>query len=263
MTNQGFSTFHGATRKRSLFAHVVNELGGRIVRGAFEPGGTLPTEDDLGRELGASRSVVREAVKSLAAKGLLESRTRTGTRVLPPSQWNMLDLDVLGWRYASMPPMQFFREIFEIRHMIEPQASALAAERATPADVAVIAQAYDDMVSAEDSSDMAIDADKRFHRGILAATHNDLVQQMGALIGVGLFVSFRISSQSYAVFLPQHRTVLDAIAAHDPAAARAAMDSLLAQTRAFLERQLVESAKKEQLFARTRAMIDEEMSREG
>src|SRR5215207_8016079 len=121
----------GRTRKRNLFATVVEELGIRIVRGDLKPNEAFPNEADLGREFGASRSVIREAVKSLAAKGLLESRTRTGIRVLPPGQWNLLDLDVLGWRYGAMEPHEFFRELFEIRLMIEPEASALAAERAS------------------------------------------------------------------------------------------------------------------------------------
>ena len=132
------TTLFGANRKRNLFAHVVEALGSRIVRGDLQPGDPFPNEADLGREFGASRSVIREAVKSLAAKGLLESRTRTGIRVLPPGQWNLLDLDVLGWRYAAMPPRAFFRELFEIRRVIEPEASALAAERATAEEIAAI-----------------------------------------------------------------------------------------------------------------------------
>ena len=120
----------------------MQELGSRIVRGDVKPGDTLPNEADLGREFGASRTVVREAVKSLASKGLIDPRTRVGTKVLPSTQWNLLDLDVLGWRYAAMPPMQFFREMSEIRRMIEPEAAALAAERVKPDDLAVMTKAY-------------------------------------------------------------------------------------------------------------------------
>jgi GntR family transcriptional regulator, galactonate operon transcriptional repressor len=125
------SLLGGGSRKRNLFAHVADELGSRIVRGEIQPGGAFPIEAELGEEFSASRSVIREAVKSLAAKGLLESRTRTGIRVLPPERWNLFDLDVLEWRYMSMPPEAFFRELFEIRRMIEPEAAALAAERGT------------------------------------------------------------------------------------------------------------------------------------
>ena len=262
MTNREFRSPALPTRKRNLFAHVVEHLGNQVVGGAFKPGHTLPNEAELGRALGASRSVVREAVKSLAAKGLLELRTRIGTRVLPPENWNLLDSDVLGWRYASMPRMQFFRELFEIRGMIEPEAAALAAQRATDSDLAAISQAYDEMERAERSSDAAIDADVRFHRAILAAGKNDLLLQMAALISAGLLVSFRISNRSFNVFLPLHKRVMDAIRARDANGASRAMVQLLGETRAFLEKELAGSAKKEQLLARTRQVIEEELSRE-
>ena len=125
----------GSGRKRNLFAQVVEELGSRIVRGDLRPDEPFPKEADLERDFGVSRSVIREAVKTLAAKGLLESRTRTGIRALTPMHWNLLDGEVLGWRYSSMQPVQFFAELFEIRLMIEPEAAALAAARATPADL--------------------------------------------------------------------------------------------------------------------------------
>src|SRR5262245_37829695 len=99
-------------RRRNLFAQVVEELGARIVRGDLGPDDQFPKEADLEREFGVSRSVIREAVKTLAAKGLLESRTRTGIRALPPLHWNLLDGEVLSWRYSSMKPLQFFTELF-------------------------------------------------------------------------------------------------------------------------------------------------------
>jgi GntR family transcriptional regulator, galactonate operon transcriptional repressor len=228
-------------RKRNLFAHLVEEIGSRIVRGDYKPGAVLPIEGELGRTLGASRSVVREAVKSLASKGLVESRTRTGTRVLAPTHWNLLDLDVLGWRYAAMPRMQFFRELFEIRRMIEPAAAALAAERADKDDIAALKGALADMKTA--TGDAEIEADLRFHRGILTAAHNDLVVQMGGIIGVGLLTSFRISPESFAVFLALHENVFRAIRDRRSDAARAAMDDLLTQTRIFLEGELAQLQK--------------------
>ena len=260
MMNVVFSPFAPA-RKRNLFAQVVEELGSRIVGGHFKPGDTLPNEADLGREIGASRSVVREAVKSLASKGLLETRTRVGTTVLQPTQWNLLDLDVLRWRYAAMPPMQFFQEMFEIRRMIEPEAASLAAQRATDADLAVMAQAFHDIETAEESSSGAIDADVRFHRSILNASHNELIMQMGALISVGLMISFRISSSSFGVFVLHHKRVMEAIRAHDPALARTQMQKLLGETHEFLERKLAGSLQKERLLAETREQFERELSR--
>jgi DNA-binding FadR family transcriptional regulator len=225
-------------RKRNRFAQAVEELGSRILRGDLKPGDFLPNEAELGLELGASRTVVREAVKSLAAKGLLELRTRTGTRVLEPIHWNLLDLDVLGWRYAAMPRTQFFRELFEIRRMIEPAAAALAAERATGADLAMLEQAYLVMEAVDHGSDAAIEADLHFHWAILVGSHNDLLLQMGGLISVGLRASFRISTRSYDVGLPLHRRVLDAIRDRHPEQARENMAQLLTGTREFLDREL-------------------------
>jgi DNA-binding FadR family transcriptional regulator len=231
----------GQSRKRNLFGQVVEELGSRIVRGELQPGQTLP-ESELCRDLGASRTVVREALKSLSAKGLVDTRTRTGTRVLEPTHWNLLDLDVLGWRYTAMPRMQFLRELFELRRMIEPAAAGLAAERATSLEIEAIARAYADMQKADHESAAAIDADLRFHRAVLAAAHNELLAQMGGVIGAGLLTSFRISSSSFDVFLPQHGEVLEAIRYGRPPAARAAMEKLLVSTREFLERELEEPA---------------------
>ena len=225
----------GHRRKRNLFAQVADELGSRIVRGEIKPGGAFPIEAELGQEFGASRSVIREAVKSLAAKGLLESRTRTGIRVLPPERWNLFDLDVLEWRYTSMPPEHFFRELFEIRRMIEPEAAAFAAERATSAEIVAIESAYDAMETSKATTDDAIAADLLFHQSILAAGHNALLLQMGSLIGVGLLVSYRISKDPFTLFLGKHKDVLVAIKERKPDVARKAMDVLLTGTRDFLE----------------------------
>lgn len=224
----------GRAQKRNLFAHVVEDLGTRIIRGDLRPGDPFPIEADLGREFGASRSVIREAVKSLAARGLIESKTRTGIRVLAPTHWNLLDPEVLSWRFSAMPPAQFYGELFEIRLMIEPQAAALAAERAHASDIAEIGEAFVEMTKVNPISPAAIDADLRFHRAILAAGRNALLHQMGHLIAVGLYISHQTSSDSFSVFLPQHGKVLDAIRARDPNAARRAMEKLLGETREFI-----------------------------
>lgn len=228
----------GRPRKRNLCAELVEALGSRIVRGELKPDEVLPNEAELGKALRASRSVVRDAVKTLSAKGLLETRTRTGTRVLAPIHWNLLDLDVLGWRYAAMPREQFFHELYEIRRLIEPGAAEMAAERATPEDIAALAAAHAEMQSTDHSGDAAIDADLRFHRQVLACTHNELLVQMGSVIGVGLLVSFRISSDSYGASLPRHGEVLEAIRARDAAGAKAAMERLLLGTRDSIVREM-------------------------
>ena len=223
----------GVARRLNLFAQVVGELGARIVSGAIGPDDPFPKEADLEAQFGVSRSVIREAVKALAAKGLIESRTRVGIRVRPPLHWNLLDAEVLSWRYGSLPPQRFLAELFEVRLMIEPQAAALAAERARPSDIDEIAAAYLAMVEANAANVPGIEADLRFHRGILAACGNALLLQMGNPIGVGLTISHRFSNEAFEIFLPNHQAVLDGIQHRDPDAARRAMHELLTGTREY------------------------------
>jgi DNA-binding FadR family transcriptional regulator len=225
----------GSRRKRSLFAHVVETVGEKIVSGEFAPGEQLPNEARLGAEFSASRSVIREAVKSLAGKGLLESRTRTGISVLPPERWNLLDTDVLEWRYSAMNPAAFFAELFEIRQMIEPAASALAATRRTSEDLSTIEAEFEAMRNHSAPTMDAIAADLAFHRGILSAAHNPMLLQMGNVIADGLLVSYRISKDAFNLFLDDHKAVLDAIRVQDAAAAREAMNELLTGTSRFLK----------------------------
>jgi len=222
-------------RPRNLLGQVVEKLGIQIVCGELAPDKPFPTEADLADNFGVSRSVIREAVKTLAARGLLESKTRTGIRVLPPLHWNLLDGEALSWRYRAMPPVQFFNELFELRLMIEPNAAALAAERAAPEDLVEINDAFKAMSEANQANNSGVEADLRFHRGILAASHNQLLLQMGHLIGAGLLISHRFSRESFEIFLPQHRQVMRAIEAHKPESARRTMERLLADTRAYLK----------------------------
>lgn len=229
-------------RRLNLHAQVVRELGVRILAGTFRPGDVLPNENDLGRELGVSRSILREAIKSLAAKGLVASRTRVGTHVREPQHWNLLDVDVLSWRYATMPRMAFFRDLFAVRRVVEPAAAELAAEKAEPTDLEAIETACTAMEQADPTSQAAIEADVAFHRAILTACHSDLLLQLGTLIGIGLVTSFRISTRFYPVSLPHHRPVLNAIRNRRPADARAALQTLLTETFGDIERELVESS---------------------
>lgn len=220
----------GPRRRRNLCAQVVEELGSRIVSGELNGETLFPKEADLEREFNVSRSVIREAIKSLAAKGMLESRTRTGIRALPPTRWNLFDAEVLSWRSAVLPPGQFFGELFEVRLMIEPQAAALAAERATTDDLAHLKQAFEEMIQANQASTSGVEADLRFHQSILAASKNQLLLQIGHLIGVGLQISHRFDPDSFTIFLSMHEKVMLHIQERNREAARCAMEQLLRET---------------------------------
>jgi DNA-binding FadR family transcriptional regulator len=213
----------------SLHEHVIDELGARIVRGEFKANEVLPIEDDLAGAFGVSRTVVREAIKVLVHKHLLEVRTRTGTRVLPSISWNHLDPDILRWRFASTLDAKFVSDVIELRRVVEPAAAKLAATRATPAAVRAIEAALHDMATATDPNAHNA-ADLRFHLCILEAAGNDLL--LGLRYGIEGALSFAIrlltrskeeGESSHAL----HKAVSDAISNKNPALAHAAMDRLV------------------------------------
>ena len=165
------STYSG----RNLHGQVVHELGKRIVGGACPPGEALPNEEELCRELGVSRTALRESVKVLAAKGLVESRPRIGTRVRASESWNLLDPDVLAWRCATLPDAQFVLHLTEMREIIEPSSAALAARNRTPAQLRQIEDAHAKMAAAT-TLEQWVAADLAFHSAILTATNNPLLR---------------------------------------------------------------------------------------
>lgn len=216
--------------RRSLHGQVAHEIGARIIRGELAPGNTLPNETDLSQELKVSRTALREAIKLLAAKGLVESRPKTGTRIRPRTSWNMLDPDVLNWLVSDAAFEDYADDLFEMRRVIEPAAAAIAATRADKTAIAQIRKAYEDMVAAGDDIEAGVEPDLRFHQSILAATRNEFIAPLGALIDTALATSFRISSSPPGAklnSLPRHEAVLDAIVAGDGEGARNAMNLLL------------------------------------
>ena len=153
----------------------------------------LPNESDLSTQFSVSRTALREAIKVLAAKGLVESRPKTGTRVRPRGEWNMLDPDLLAWQFATQPMEQLAKDLFEIRQIIEPAAAAMAAERADEDQRKAISGAFADMEAAPDG-DASVEPDLRFHQSILAASNNEFLQPLGALIETAMASSFRITN---------------------------------------------------------------------
>jgi GntR family galactonate operon transcriptional repressor len=217
---------------RGVHGSVVRELGGRIVAGWVAPGDGLPTEPQLGRQLGVSRTVVREALRVLAAKGLVVARPMLGTRVRPASDWHAMDPDVLAWRVAASGEANVLGELREVRSIIEPRAARLAAERsgATPD----LEAAFGAMAAGVDDDTQFVEADLRFHAAILAATRNvSLGQLYGAIeasLRLGRAVQVRgarDAGRRRAGAVTLHATLLDAIRACDGAAAEAAMTTIL------------------------------------
>ena len=225
-------THHGYPRG-GLHGQIVHAIGRRILSGEIRPGELLPADPDLR----ASRTVVREAVKVLAAKGLVESRPKTGTRVRPPASWNLLDPDVLAWQREGMPQPAFLRKLTEVRLIVEPAAAERAALRARPAALAALDTAFRDMEAALARSPPDYEAfdqaDIRFHRAILQASDNDVLEQMSAMVYSALLVSFHATSRLKGrarASLPRHRAILEAIRSHQPRRAGAAMRRLVHST---------------------------------
>jgi DNA-binding FadR family transcriptional regulator len=226
-------------KHKSFHAAVVDQLAAMIIRGDDKVGLQLPTEPELCASLGVSRTILREAVKTLSAKGMLVTGPRTGTRTLPPSSWNLLDPDVIRWRLAAGVDESFVRDILELRLAIEPEAAALAAKRAAPQDIARLRAAYEAMEAAVlRGGGGYLEADLAFHETILALTGNPFFAALTPAIDALLRVSFRYSVKSRdsaRSSLPLHKEVLDHIAAHNPAAAETAIRSLIESARSDIE----------------------------
>jgi DNA-binding FadR family transcriptional regulator len=223
---------HGNIQRRGVFGHLVHELGRKIVGGEYPVGSTLPNEPDLVARYGISRNAVREAMKCLAGKGLVEIKTRVGTRVRDRSSWHHLDTDIMVWHYESGPSVEIMRSIKDLRRVLEPQACARAALRGSEADLAKIAQAFHDMESSIGDINANADADLRFHSAIFAATGNVIYAQLIELISVAIYANRAISkptdvARGQEVSLPFHRDVLDAILSRDPDMAIGASNRLL------------------------------------
>ncbi|WP_088286854.1 FadR/GntR family transcriptional regulator [Ideonella sp. A 288] len=204
---------------KNMLGNTLDQLGEAIVSGRYLPGASLPPEPMLCEEYGISRTVVREAVKSLVAKGLLITGPKLGTRVLPSDDWNWFDPDVVAWQSRAGLTREFLRDLQELRRVIEPAGVRLAAERATAADLADIETAYAGMKHAIEQGGDYVAHDLRFHQGLLRACHNRMVVQMSKALGALLRTSFEISTSrpdGPASSLPLHRAVLDAVIARDP-----------------------------------------------
>jgi DNA-binding FadR family transcriptional regulator len=210
---------------KNVHGHTLDHLGGAIIGGQYPPGSSIPPEPTLCEELGVSRTVVREAVKSLVAKGLLVTGPKVGTRVLPSDQWNWFDPDVVAWQSKAGLTREFLRDLQELRRVVEPAAVRIAAERATALDIAGIEAAYAGMKDAIEQGGDYVRHDLAFHQGLLSACHNRMVVQMSKALGALLRTSFEISTSrpdGPAMSLPLHRAVLDAVIARNPTKAERA-----------------------------------------
>jgi GntR family transcriptional regulator, galactonate operon transcriptional repressor len=193
-------------------------------------GGSLPRETEFAETFGVSRQAVREALKVLAAKGLVNSRRRAGTVVLPRSNWDLFDPDVLAWYPPGDIDGEFLNDLVKLRQLIEPSAAALAAARGEPERVARIGDALEAMRRATDDVNTFYEADTEFHSAIFAASGNALIDRLSTVIQPVLLASFMLQAKTDPPFehsLMLHENLYRMIVQHDPGRAREAMEEIL------------------------------------
>lgn len=218
---------------RNLTYQLTHQLGAAIVQGQYAVDKSFPTEAELSQQFNISRSVTREAVKMLTAKGLIASRPRQGIRVMPSAHWNMFDADVLAWTLNARPSLELLKEFTQLRMAIEPEAAALAAanHEDTPR-IKAIAVALARMKKADEGQDDPLAADIEFHCAILGASNNRFFFQLREFIQVALRVSIASTNQLKGVFnanYDDHKKIYDAIARGDESGAAAAVKVLLVE----------------------------------
>jgi len=225
-----------AVPARNLTYAMLDTLGRAIVTGGYE-GRRFPTEAVLATEHAVSRSVTREAVKMLTAKGLLTARPRTGTVVQPAALWNLFDPDVLSWLLERKFSLDLLRHFSELRIAIEPAAAALAARAIDAAGVSDIAAGYARMEAAEAGGDDPLDADIAFHMAVLRASANPFYVQFQDVVATALRTSIRFTNRfvGRTASLPAHRAVLTAIETRDADSARDAMAAIIGEVMVLID----------------------------
>jgi DNA-binding FadR family transcriptional regulator len=213
-----------------LHGEIAREIGVNIVSGRYKPGQLLEGEIEASDHLHVSRTVYREALRILVAKGLVASRPKVGTVVSPQSTWHLLDPDVLSWVFESEPEDGFLNDLFELRRMIEPSAAALAAQRRTESDIEEIERALNLMADESLATEGGREADLAFHSAILRATRNVFLVSLtsGVCAAIAWTTIFKQRDKALPRDpIPDHRRVFDAIAAGNANAAYAAMSTLV------------------------------------
>ncbi|CAB3791444.1 FadR/GntR family transcriptional regulator [Pararobbsia alpina] len=219
-------------RPASLVEQAVQRLAANIVAGLYA-GTTLPTQDELAREFDVSRTVMREALSMLVSRGMLDVRTKTGTRARPMREWQVINRDVVEWRFLRTPDDAFMRDVIEFRTEIEVRAARLAAERGTPEELVAIRAAFDAFRQYKFGDPEFFEMDEQLHAAILKASHNRFFDQMAPIVRAALGLVAKAERAAPALgdeVIELHRRVVVAIEARDPVAAEATMRALLAHT---------------------------------
>ncbi|MBL8580667.1 MAG: FadR family transcriptional regulator [Rhizobiaceae bacterium] len=220
------------TRRPRVTPDVIRALAADIFSGRYPPGTALPTENELCLAYGVSRTVIREVVKVLAAKGLVLIRPRIGTTVCEPDNWSMLDPQVIEWHGPNLLDRNLLEAVLETRRALEPLAASLAAERASLREIADLDSAWRGMAEAGNDVDRFSVADIQFHRILYRASHNPVIRQIGVLIDAALKYSFDTSNKSVferSEAVKRHGALVEALRLRDSKAAAGAASLLIDQ----------------------------------
>ncbi|WP_407065220.1 FadR/GntR family transcriptional regulator [Ensifer sp. LCM 4579] len=231
------------TPKRTSHAQVVDQLGKAIVSGEFPVGSILPGDPELAARFRVSRTVLREAMKTLAAKGMVVPRARIGTRVTPRKEWNLFDADILTWHFACGVDEEFLQHLSEVRLAFETHAAALAARNASDAEIATMMRLAVAMSHANHTAETLAEADLKFHLALLDACGNPFLRTVGSLIEAALVGVFRLSSPTddeggIDEVAQNHIHIVEEIGKRDEAGARQAMEYVIRYGRDRIHRAL-------------------------
>jgi DNA-binding FadR family transcriptional regulator len=231
------SFVHSGARSEKASNHttfVVEQLGRAIVAGEYPADTMIPLDPDICEMFGVSRTVVREAKKTLIAKGLIQSKAKVGTHVRASNEWNMFDEDVLLWHASLKNPASFYEDLYEIRLIFEPAAAAKAADMANSVDCARLTELCDEMANAQDRASFAI-ADYEFHKQVLKLSSNRFLQSLGDMVQTALYSMFMTEAKddfpgNKLEVATKHRQIAVAIATGEAVAARSMMTRVIEES---------------------------------
>ena len=222
------------TTRTTKTERLIRDFGREIASGRYAPGAALPSEAELCTRYDASRNVMREVVKVLATKRLIDAQRYRGLFVMPRENWNYLDADVLEWALAAGDPGALVSSLTEVRRLIEPTISRWAAERATAVDLVVIEAALNEMIARQDDRAAFMEADIRFHRAVVLATHNLVIQQLSDAISAlqrTIFDhTYQADSESMQGTIDVHAALFETIRMRNPDAAEKASAAMVTRT---------------------------------
>ncbi len=225
-------------------SYAVELVAKAIIDGKYSAGTFLPSEHELGRITGVSRSVIRETIRRLGAAGLVETRHGIGTYVKPSSEWNLFDPLLLRAFVESGNLPAISRELVELRTMVEVESAGMAARRADAKQRSLLQQWLQQMEVGVDDIETFIRADVAFHNAVIASTENRFLIQITKYLTDPIIEARRLTTiigggQERRAAQRWHREIYHAICNHDPQGAADAMRQHMVQLEELINRALL------------------------